>query len=127
MSGSVQRWKSAVLLGAAFTLGICAIWLAGETLPVYGDLIRDAMYFGAPLTWLLIKTKVFGATSGTLVLLATLAPYPLIGMIAGYGWPLDFSAKTRMIRPMVQRFVITGLVLGIVSFLLGLWVMPGAV
>jgi len=124
MSGSVQRWKSAALLGVAFTLGIFAIALAGATLPVYGDLISEAMYFGAPLTWLLIKTKVLGVTSGPLVSLATIAPYPLAGTIAGYGWPLDFSAKTRMIRPIAQRFVVTGLVLGAVSFFLGLWVMP---
>ncbi len=124
MSGSVQRWKSAALLGVAFTLGICAIALVGATLPVYGDLINEAMYFGAPLTWLLIKTQVLGVTSGPLVSLATIAPYPLVGMIAGYGWPLDFSAKSRMIRPIAQRFVVTGLVLGGLSFFLGLWVMP---
>jgi hypothetical protein len=125
MSGPVQRWKSAVLLGGVFTLGICAIALVGATLPVYGDLISEAMYFGAPLTWVLIKTKMLGATSGPLVALATIAPYPLVGMIAGYGWPLDFSAKTRLFRPIAQRFVVTGLVLGSISFLLGLWVMPG--
>ena len=124
MSGSVQRWKSAALLGVVFALGILAIWVIGTLLPVYGYLITEAMYFGAPLTWLLIKTHVIGAASGALALLTMMAPYPLIGMLSGYGWPLDLSVKTQVLRPIAIRFVATGLALGGVSFFLGLWVMP---
>lgn len=124
MNGSVQRWKSAALLGVVFALGIVAIWVSGTLLPVYGYLITEAMYFGAPLTWLLIKTHVIGAASGVLALLTMMAPYPLIGMLSGYGWPLDLSAKIQVLRPIAIRFVATGLTLGVMSFFLGLWVMP---
>jgi hypothetical protein len=110
-----NRVKSSALMAVGFLVLLYAVATVLALIPVVGRLTSAAI-FGSPFVLLLMALKGPGGPNAVLLGLAITAPYPLIGGLIGYYWPVDTSTKLVALRQIALRFALTFFVLVAIGF-----------
>jgi hypothetical protein len=105
------RVKTAALFAATFLALFYLIGLAAQFMGLAGDFLAEAMIQGSPLVWLVESVFYLlgvrrGPASVVLLYLLVLAPYPLLGWLIGYRWPLRDASLGRLLRAVLLRFAL---------------------
>jgi hypothetical protein len=106
-----NRAKSALMMGAAFLLLFWISLMVASVIPVVGALVQAAVFFGSPFTWALSASGQLKGAHPYLLGFTIAAPYPLMGLIIGYAWPVEFSRKWPILRAIMARFALSCLLI----------------
>jgi hypothetical protein len=102
-------------MAACFLVLFYVVGTVASVIPVLGQLVSAAM-FGSPFVLLVIALKGVSNPNATMLGLAMVGPYPLIGGLLGYFWPLAKTTKLVALRQIVVWFALTFVVLLAVGF-----------
>jgi hypothetical protein len=105
------RVKTAALLASTFLGQFYLIGLAAQFMGVAGDFLAEAVIQGSPLVWLVEPVLYLlgvrrGPASAVLLYLLVAAPYPILGWLIGYRWPLHDATLGGLARAVLLRFVL---------------------
>ena len=104
------RVKTAVLFASTFLALFFLIGLAAQFMGPAGDFLAEAMIQGSPVVWLAPGLYLLGVRRGpaseVLLYLLVPAPYPLLGWLFGYRWPLRDASLGRLLRAVLLRFAL---------------------
>jgi hypothetical protein len=115
------RGKTAALFASTFLTLFYLVGFAAQFMGPAGDFLAEAMIRGSPLVWLepvLYLSGVCGGPGSELLLyLLVPAPYPLLGWLIGYRWPLRDASLGRLLRAVLLRFALVWVPMVVI----GLW------
>ena len=100
------RIKTATLF--AFTFLVLAIGIGRELSSMDGfGFLAVGMMAGSPLTWVEAPVKSLLRWNNDMLILLVLAPYPILGWLIGYYWPLRDAGYGRLAGAVLLRFAMT--------------------
>jgi hypothetical protein len=107
----LPRLKSGLLTAAGFAVLVVLLVIAGMSLPAFSALIYGALYFTSPFTWiwgLLAGLDAPWPVEQEYLPALFAAPFPLVGLIIGYLWPLpEATGRTIGMRVAIAFLVLS--------------------
>ena len=104
----LSRASSSLLTALGAFVFFALFLLAASLVPVVNVWVQTAVFFGSPFTWLLMQFKgsLPQAVEGYLLAAALYAPYPLLGALVGYLWPIKAGTASRAVLQIALRSVV---------------------
>ena len=114
-AGNAQA-RTATLLASTFLAQFSVLFLATQFMGPAGLFLAGAMVDGSPLVWLgepiigiplyILGIRLGSVSREALLYLLVFAPYPLLGWLIGYRWPLRDTSLRRLLRAALFRFAL---------------------
>jgi hypothetical protein len=113
-----SRLKASLLTAAAFAGFTAILALSSDVVPFAWMVVVPAIYAASPFTWgwtLMSGLDAPWAVQRSLLPLAFLAPFPIVGFAVGYLWPFRYRSWWQVLRAAGLRFAVTFISLGCIG------------
>jgi hypothetical protein len=105
--------KTAALLASTFLAQFYVTFRVVQLIEPVGSFLAGAMVDGSPMVWLgerilyILRIRIpSGPATVVLLYLLVLPPYPLMGWLIGYYWPLRGVSLARLLLAVLFRFAL---------------------